>query len=231
MDHEPFRDYRYPEMMSNWPYFYPKWQNLCGAFYHYKKLRRVEARVRFPSPYLRNASNVVGLKERKRFRERKELGKGPGYLGLGLTEHVDWPTIRALVEQERENCSWSLLLSFEVSRLHPNSQIYCTHKTQPQNRPPLRDNLLPLKTPPGISNQMSHAIDPMKRKRKRHRKFDRQLRSHKQRPKRRNQFSSTEMPAEQWGHEMCGSKKYRLPDRIDPGIRLKGDLKWFICMP
>ncbi len=40
MYHEQFRDYEYPKMMFNWPYFYPEWHCLRDATHHKKRFER-----------------------------------------------------------------------------------------------------------------------------------------------------------------------------------------------
>jgi hypothetical protein len=77
MYHEPFRDYQYPEMMFNWPYVYPKWQNLRRAFNYYTNSDEVRSSCMISISVFEKRFERRWLKRAEKLQRAQGIRKGP----------------------------------------------------------------------------------------------------------------------------------------------------------
>jgi hypothetical protein len=84
VSHEPFRDYQYPEMMFNWPYFYPKWQSLRRAFNHYTNTQEVRSSCRISIAVFEKRFERRWVKRAEKLQRAQGIKKGPRVPGAWI---------------------------------------------------------------------------------------------------------------------------------------------------
>jgi hypothetical protein len=75
MKHEPTDDYRYPEIMFNWPYFYARWDNLPGAVPWWTNTEPKRSSLRNPMKVFENRFERRWLKKMKKLRKAQGIGE------------------------------------------------------------------------------------------------------------------------------------------------------------
>jgi len=75
MNHGPRRDYRSPEIMFNWPYFYARWDNLPGAVPWWTNTEAKRSSLRNPMKVFENRFERRWLKKMKKLRKAQGIGE------------------------------------------------------------------------------------------------------------------------------------------------------------